>query len=306
MKVLVTGSSGYLASHLVDSLEDDSHEVILFDKTPSTFKRDSQKEIIGNIFSLDDINHAIEGCDYVYHFAGQADIGNSAEDPSNTIMTNIIGTQNLLEASRNNSIKRFIFASTLYVYSELGSFYRVSKQACEKLVEEYEREFGLDFTILRFGSIYGPRANEFNSISSMLLQAIRERKITRRGDGNELREYIHVKDAAKLSISALGKEYINQNVIITGNQKIKIKDLLLMIKEIFLNEVEIEYIEEKDLAHYEITPFSYRPKPAMKLSPSNYLDLGQGLLDLVYTLESDIASNDNKDRVSLRDKKNKE
>tara|TARA_B100001142_G_C14316475_1_gene648664 strand:- start:1064 stop:1984 length:921 start_codon:yes stop_codon:yes gene_type:complete len=305
MKVLVTGSSGYLASHLADSLEDEGHKVVLFDKNPSKFKRESQEEIVGNIFSLDDINKAIKGCDCVYHFAGQADIDDSRRDPTNTIMTNITGTQNLLEASRNNSIKRFVFASTLYVYSELGSFYRVSKQACEKLVEEYQREFGLDFTILRFGSIYGPRANEFNSISGMLLQAIKEKKITRRGDGSELREYIHVKDAAKLSIAALGKEYVNQNVIITGNQKMKIQDLLIMIKEIFLNEVEIEYVEGKDLAHYEITPFAYRPRPAIKLSPSNYLDLGQGLLELVYTLGGEIYSEVDGKRISLRDKNNK-
>jgi UDP-glucose 4-epimerase len=83
-----------------------------------------------------------------------------------------------------------MFASTIYVYSELGSFYRVSKQACEKIVEEYQKEFDLDYTILRYGSLYGPRANEFNFISNALVQALKNKKIVRRGDGKEVRECI--------------------------------------------------------------------------------------------------------------------
>jgi len=302
-KVLITGSSGYLGSHLADALEDNGYKVVLFDKTPSRFKKESQKEILGDIFSSDEINEAIKGCDFVYHFAAQADIGESSRDPTKTIKANIIGTQNTLEAARKFKVNRFIFASTLYVYSELGSFYRVSKQACEKIIEEYQKQFGLDFTILRFGSIYGPRANEFNSISNMLLQAIQNKKIIRRGDGNEVREYIHVKDAAQLSVSALDKKFINKHLIITGSQQMKIKDLLVMIKEIFQNKIEIEFLEEKDLEHYEITPFSYRPKPAIKISPSTYQDLGQGLLDLVYYLEENFIIEKKGKKVTLRDRK---
>ena len=83
----------------------------------------------------------MEDCDFVYHFAGQPDIDSSSSGPTKTIQTNIMGTQNVLEAARRNNVKRVLFASTIYVYSELGSFYRVSKQACEKIIEEYQREF---------------------------------------------------------------------------------------------------------------------------------------------------------------------
>ena len=69
-----------------------------------------------------------------------------------------------------------MFASTIYVYSDLGSFYRVSKQACEKIIEEYQREFNISYTILRYGSLYGPRSNKTNGIYNMLFQALKNKK----------------------------------------------------------------------------------------------------------------------------------
>ena len=80
----------------------------------------------GDVMNMKDIKEVIKGCDYVYHFAVQADIDNSREDPLKYDQNNIIGTQNLLEVCKEIEINRFIFSSTIYVYSDLGSFYRVS------------------------------------------------------------------------------------------------------------------------------------------------------------------------------------
>jgi len=302
-KVLVTGSSGFLGSHFADALDDYGFETVLFDKTPSKYKKKYQNEIIGDITDIADINRAIKGCSYIFHFAGQADINDSSKNVSNTIESNIIGTQKILEASVENDIERIFFASTIYVYSELGSFYRVSKQACEKLVEEYSKEFGLDFTILRFGSIYGPRANEFNSINNMITQAIIDGKIVRRGDGEEVREYIHVLDAAQLSLQALDQEFINKHLIITGSQQIKIKELLTMIQEILQDDVEIEYGHEEELHHYQITPYAFKPRIAKKIVPKSHYDLGQGLLDLVFVLADKLQKENNPVNISLRKRK---
>jgi UDP-glucose 4-epimerase len=196
-----------------------------------------------------------------------------------------------------------MFASTIYVYSELGSFYRVSKQACEKIIEEYQREFGLDYTILRFGSLYGPRANEFNFISNVLIQALKNKKIVRRGNGEEIREYIHVKDAAQLSVDAIDEKFKNKHLIITGHQQIRVKDLLIMIKEIFSDEIEIEFGDEEELHHYEITPYNYKPQVAKKITPETYFDLGQGLMDQIYDLEINMDKENSSKKVSLRKRK---
>jgi len=302
-KVLVTGGSGFIGSHVADVLEEQGYSVVLFDAVPSKYKTKFQEEIIGDILKPEDIENAIEGCDVVYHFAAQADIGAFIDMPSKTITSNIIGTQNVLDMARKHKVKRFMFASTIYVYSELGSFYRVSKQACEKIIEEYHKEFDLNYTILRYGSLYGPRANEFNFISNALLQAINNKKIFRRGDGMENREYIHVKDAAQLSVNALDNKFRNKPLILTGQQQIRVKDLLAMIKEIYDNKIEIEFGEEEDLHHYEITPYSYKPQMAKKITPDTYYDLGQGIMDLIYDLEISMDNKSDSKIISLRKRK---
>jgi len=302
-KVLVTGSSGFIGSHVADTLEEQGYQVILFDATPSRYKTKTQKEYIGDILNPADIKKAMKDCHYVFHFAAQADISSSTENPTKTIHNNIIGTQNILEMARRSNVKRVLCASTIYVYSELGSFYRVSKQACEKIIEEYQREFGLDYTILRFGSLYGPRANDFNAIHSFLIQAIKEKKIIRRGDGEELREYIHVKDAARLSVIALDEKYTNKHLIITGNQQIKVKDLLSMIREIFNGEIEIKFDLRKELHHYEITPYNYKPEVAQKVTSDTFYDLGQGILDLLYDLELEMNKQNGVKKIGLRKRK---
>lgn len=302
-KILVTGSSGFMGSHVADSLEEEGYNVVLFDSAPSKYKSETQQEFIGNILNPDDMETAVKGCEIIYHFAAEADIGAASINPINTIKTNIIGTQNLLEIACQNKIKRFVFASTIYVYSELGSFYRVSKQACEKIIEEYQRKFDLDYTILRYGSLYGPRANEFNGIRNFLNQALKNKKIVRRGDGEEIREYIHVKDAARLSVNALNEKFKNKHLIITGNQQVTVKNLLIMIKEIFRGEIEIEFGPKEELHHYEITPYSYKPQVAKKITPDTYYDLGQGLMDQIYDLEMIMGKENGSKKVSLRKRK---
>ena len=300
---MVTGSSGFIGSHVADVLEELDYQVILFDAVPSKYKTNTQEEYIGDILNPDDIAKAMKNCQYVFHFAAQADIGLSSEDPTKTIHNNIIGTQNILEMARRSNVNRVMFASTIYVYSELGSFYRVSKQACEKIIEEYQREFGLDYTILRFGSLYGPRANDFNAIRSFLIHAIKEKKIIRHGDGEELREYIHVKDAARLSVVALDEKHINKHLIITGNQQIKVKDLLTMIREIFNDKIEIEFGLEDELHHYEITPYNFKPEVAQKITSDTFYDLGQGILDLIYDLEMEMNNGNGGKSIGLRKRK---
>lgn len=288
---------------MADALEEQGYQVILFDTVPSKYKTKSQKEYIGNILNPDDIEKSMKDCQYVFHFAAQADIGSSSNDPTKTIHNNIIGTQNILETARRNNVKRVMFASTIYVYSELGSFYRVSKQACEKIIEEYQKVFGLDYTILRFGSLYGPRANAFNAISDFLIQALKNKRIVRRGDGEEIREYIHVKDAAQLSVDALSEQYQNKHLIITGNQQIKVKNLLTMIQEIFEGEIEVQYGLEDELHHYAITPYNYKPQVAKKLTSNTFYDLGQGLMDLIFDLEIELDKENGNKKIGLRKRK---
>ena len=290
-KILVIGGGGFLGSHVADELSNQGHEVFLFDIKPSVYLSGNQKMIVGDIVDSEAVNAAVKKVDIVYHFAAVADIHESKLDPIKTASFNIMGTINILEACRSYSIKRFVYSSSIYVYSQQGSFYRSSKQACELFIENYKEEYQLDFTILRYGSLYGKRANHFNFIHNSIKQALLDGKITRSGNGEEIRDYIHIVDAAKASVCALDEKYKNSFLMISGQQSMTVNQLLSMIKEIMNNQIEIDYVEGSLEGHYKITPFSFRPKVALKMSLENPHEIGQGILETIYTIYQDLLDN---------------
>lgn len=288
-KVVVFGGSGFLGSHVADELSGRGYEVIIFDMVESRYLQKSQKMIVGNILDREQVKNAIKGVDFVYHFAAIADIQEAKENPVETASFNVMGTMYILDACREFKVKRFIYSSTIYVYSDHGSFYRSSKQSCELFIENYNKEYQLDFTILRYGSLYGPRANNFNFIRNSIRQALIEKKIERKGDGNEVRDYINALDAATASADVLDDLYKNKYVMITGPQTIKVREILEMIKEMLDHKISIDYQDGELLGHYQITPYSFKPKIAVKLVPRNYHDLGQGILDCIYDIYSELV-----------------
>ena len=286
MKIIVFGGAGFLGSHVAEELTKKGHEVTVFDLKKSSYLIQGQKSIVGDITNQAAVARAINGMHVVYSFAGIADMIQAKSKPLEVVTNNILGNAIIMEEAKKDKVRRLIFASTLYVYSKLGSFYRSSKQACELLLENYSEIYGLDFTILRYGSLYGPRSDASNWIYSVLKQALDENRIVRHGDGEELREYIHVADAARLSVDVLGEEYKNQYVVITGSQQLKIKDLMVMIKEIMGNKIKLEFHPVDSKEHYEITPYSFNPKLAKRIVNDHYIDLGQGILDLISSIYS--------------------
>ena len=157
-----------------------------------------------------------------------------------------------------------IFASTLYVYGKSGGFYRCSKQACELYIENYHDMFGLEYTILRYGSLYGPRADRRNAINRFVAEALEKGTITYYGAPTALREYIHVEDAALSTVEILGPEYANQNIVLTGNQPMQVGDLFRMIEEMLGKPIEIKYQHDPNSGHYQIC-LLYTSQPASAL-----------------------------------------
>ena len=278
MQIVVTGGSGFLGSHVADALSEKGHEVTIYDISPSPYLRSDQDMIVGDILDEDQLNNLLKEKDVVFHFAGIADIDECALRPVDTARYNILGTVKLLEASRKADIKRFVFASSAYVYSDSGYFYRSSKQACESFIENYQQLFGLEYTCLRYGSLYGERASEHNSIYRLIKQALLEGKISYYGTGEEIREFIHAKDAAKISVKILNPEFANQSITMTGIEKMSYKDLLEMIREMLKNKVEIVMKPSTRKAHYKITPYNFSPKLGEKMTINPHIDMGQGLL----------------------------
>jgi UDP-glucose 4-epimerase len=186
-----------------------------------------------------------------------------------------------LEGCRLNKVKKFIYASSVYVYSKEGGFYRCSKQAAESYVEEYNSRFGIETTILRFGSLYGPRSGIENGLYKIVETALKLNKIIYHGNKDSLREYIHVSDAAKASVLAIKPEYSNQSIVLTGQEPMRVLDMLEILSEILGYKGKVEFIESNHVGHYVRTPYSYQSSLSRKYIPDMHIDLGQGLIELI-------------------------
>lgn len=285
MKTIVFGGAGFVGSHAVDALTEAGHRVRVFDLKPFPNLRPGQEMILGDILDEKAVARAVAGQEAVFNFAGFADIEAAQDHPLDTIRLNVLGNGIILDACRRARVKRYLFASTMYVYGRMASFYRASKLSCEAYIEAYQRIHGLPYTILRFGSLYGPRADVRNGMFGFLQQALKKKSITYWGDGEEVREYIHVRDAAESCVDALSRKHENACLILTGHQSMKIRDLLAMIREILGNKIRLVYKTRSrpDLRelHYRSTPYAYLPQEARKLVRSHYVDLGQGLLGAI-------------------------
>jgi len=285
-KAVVVGGSGFIGSHVADHLTDAGYQVTIYDKTESPWLKPEQVMVMGDIQDNDKLNHSIAGAEVVYNFAALADLNQALEEPIKTVNINILGNLNVMEACHAHGVKRFIYASTVYVHSREGGFYRCSKQASEAYVEEYQKIYGLDYTILRYGSLYGPRADQTNGLYRVVKSALENGKVRYEGDVDAMREYIHVEDAARASIDAINGEFRNESVVLTGQEPMKVIDMLKMLSEILgVSSESVEFIEDQYAGHYIRTPYSYQPKLGRKYIPPMHVDLGQGLLQLINELD---------------------
>ena len=216
---LVTGASGFLGSHIADYILLKKKKVFLFDKKNSKFKKNSQKMILGDINKLTDLIRATKNIHTVFHFAASADLNYANKKPFDTIESNIMGTVKLLKACLKNKVKKIIFASSIYARSEQGGIYSTSKLSSEMIIEKICKKFNLKFVILRFGTVYGERANKFNTVQNFINNAKKKKVIYRDTQGYEIRSYIHVKDVAKIAFMVTKKKYENGYYNIFGKKK---------------------------------------------------------------------------------------
>jgi len=282
LTITVFGGSGFLGSHVSDQLSKKGHKVRIYDCVESPFLRSDQEMIIGDLLDERNLFESLEGCNVVYNFAAIADMEAALKMPIETAKVNVLGNVMLLEACRKAKVERYIYASTLYVFSREGGFYRCSKQSAEHYVEEYQSRYGLNFTILRYGSLYGPRSDDRNGLWRIVKNALDTGKVCYEGSPEAMREYIHVEDAASASIAALGDDFLNEHVVLTGQEPMRVLDLLKMLAEILgLPQDATEFVKAKYSGHYIRTPYAYLPKPGRKYVPPIHVDLGQGLLQLI-------------------------
>ena len=225
MRVMVTGGSGFLGGHIGDELVRRGHEVVVLDTAP--IPGVDRESVAVDIRDAAAVRAAMDGCQAVFHCAAIADLDRAREEPRAAIEVNVLGTLNVLEASASAGVSRVMHASSVYVFSKGGSVYRTTKQAAENLVQDLAAGLGLSATVLRFGSLYGPRADAQNAISRLVTQAVTEGRMDFWGDGTETREYVHIRDAASLAVDALDPRFAGQALHITGRERLTTLELLV-------------------------------------------------------------------------------
>lgn len=253
MKVLVTGGSGFIGSHVVDKLRDKGVNVRVYDMIMPTYRNDIEY-YQGSILDFDSIEMAMCEIDAVYHLAAVADVKDVFERPDYSEAINVRGTFNVLQAARQNKVKRVIYGSTIWVYSEAdvdkvdestslhapSHLYTATKLTSEYYCQAYSKLYGLEYTILRYGIPYGPRARDGAVIPIFVRKALNGEPLTIAGDGSQFRKFIYVEDLAEGNVLALQSIGKNKIFNLDGKEQITIKHLAETIKKI-LRDTKIEY-----------------------------------------------------------------
>ena len=286
MQIAVIGGSGFLGSHLSDALSKKGHKVKIFDRKKSKWIKKNQKMIIGNILNLSSLTKVIKGSQIVYNFAALADIDYAKYRPIETVKINILGTLNALTLSKKYNVKKFIQASTIYATSEEGGFYARSKKAAEDYIEEFKNIYGLNYTILRFGSLYGERSNNNNGVRNIIDKAIKKKELIYRGKKNAARRYIHVEDAAKACVIIMNQKYNNKYITITGNKLIRINKIFNVLSDYFIiSKKKMKYLNEKYTGHYHTRPTRFKQRIGQNLVIKEQKDFTENLLKLADEIE---------------------
>jgi UDP-glucose 4-epimerase len=255
MRVLVTGGSGFIGSHVVDKLRARGHEPVIYDLRPSPWhERGSVDTVLGSITDREALERALHSCDAVAHLAAVADVNDVHASPEDAERVNARGTVAVLEACRRAGVKRVLYASTIWVYSDTESdvvdedtllpppshLYTSTKLAGELYCKSYQELYGIDYTILRFGIPYGPRAREAAVIPAFVNKAFKGEPLTLSGDGMQSRRFVYVEDLAEGVASGLDDIAVNRIYNLVSDENVTIKQIAELVQEIVGN-TEIVY-----------------------------------------------------------------
>jgi len=290
MKILITGGSGFLGSHVADALTKRGHEVRIFDKNKSKWIKKNQKIFIGNILNYKKAEKAINGVDIVFHLAALSDLEDAMHKPLETVKNNILGTVNILELSKKNNVKRVIYASSIYSMSSQGSFYRCSKKAAEDYIEEYYKRYGLNFTVIRYGSLYGLRTNRSNGVFKIIDDALEKRKIQYNGNKKTIRRYINVADAAKATADIMSNRYKNKYVNILGDKIYKVTELLDIIAKSLKISGKIKFLNANMMGHYIKSPKLFKLRKGVNYRLKKYTKFKYGINSLIANMKENLTN----------------
>lgn len=241
MRVMVTGGAGFIGSNLVDRLLQLGHRVVGYDNFSTgqlrflvnAEKSDAFTLVEGDTLDVDRVTTAMRGCEFVFHFAANADVRFGTEHPRKDLEQNTIATFNILEAMRANNIRRVAFSSTGSVYGEpeifptpesaafpvQTSLYGASKLAGEGLIQAYSEGFGFQCFIFRFVSILGERYSHGHVFDFYQRLRANPSELRVLGNGRQCKSYLYVQDCLDAMLTAIEKAQARVNIFNLGSDE---------------------------------------------------------------------------------------
>ena len=258
MRVVVTGAAGFIGSHLSERLLAGGHEVVGVDCFADYYERSRKEQNLELSRTYDRFHFApadlvdtelaplLDGADVVYHLAGQPGVRPSwGSQFDRYVRDNVIATQRLLEALKEASLKRFVFAGSSSVYGDAERFptketalprpvspYGVTKLAAEHLTLLYFRNFGIPAVSVRYFTVYGPRQRPDMAFSRFMEATTAGEEIEVFGDGEQTREFTYVSDAVDGTIKASTADVAGQIFNLGGGSRVTVNKVLATLEEI--------------------------------------------------------------------------
>ncbi len=266
MKVLVTGGAGFIGSNLVDELVKNNDVVVVDNLSTGRIQFVNDKAVfyncdISNGEHLAKVFNTEGGFDYIFHLAAQVSVPDSVDDPQEDARVNVLGLLNLLTQCKLYKPKKFIFSSSGgAIYGEASKLptpedypvipispYGISKYTSEHYLYFFNKEFGINYTILRYANVYGPcqgLSKESGVISIFVQKFIDDIKPTIFGDGSAIRDYVYVKDVVKANLKAMDRAD-GEAMNISTAKGTSVKQLFDLLNALFDRNWEPIYSKER-------------------------------------------------------------
>jgi UDP-glucose 4-epimerase len=248
MKVLVTGGAGFIGSHLVERLLNESviKKIVIVDYCKNGVE--NIKHLLGNkkiklvklnIINLKKNNKNFKSIDCVFHLAAIIDMSSSINEPLSYYNTNVVGTLNALEAMRHHNINKIVYAASASCYGitqktpisetskiQLNFPYAFTKYSAEQLIDHWSKVYGINYFSLRLFNVYELKSmmsSSYNSVINIFLkQNLLKKPLTVVGDGNQSRDFVNVKDVCEAFVKAFKSNKKNKIINIGSSKSVKI------------------------------------------------------------------------------------